>query len=202
MDFFTKKERMAILSIAVILLAYFGIGGYIKKKQSPPIAALISGGNNGIQQSEADQPEEDEPLLIMVHISGQVYFPGIYELVNGDRVVDAVELAGGLTKSADLDRINLAKKVKDEEKIFIPEIGIEIPADIEAEVQSAGSGLININTCSKNDLESLPGIGEVIAERIIQYRDTSKFYEIEDIRNVSGIGDAKFNSIKDLITVD
>lgn len=202
MDFFTRKEQIAILGVAIILLAYFGIGGYIKEKQKQSIAALVSSEN--LQNMESPDPESivEEPSLIMVHISGQVYYPGIYELVNGDRVIDIVERAGGLTKSADLDRINLAKKLKDEEKVFIPEIGKEIPSNLDIGVEFSTSDLININTCSKKDLETLPGIGEVIAGRIIEYREKTQFKAIEDIRNVSGIGDAKFNSIKDLITVN
>ena len=138
----------------------------------------------------------------MVYISGQVYSPGIYELVLGDRVVDAVNMAGGLSKQADLDKINLAKKVNDEEKIYIPAIGEEIPFSVDVETNSQESGKININVASSADLESLPGIGEVIAGRIIEYRKTNKFNSIEDILEVSGIGDAKFESIKDLISIN
>src|SRR5690606_1866549 len=105
-------------------------------------------------------------------------------------------------KAADIDRINLAKKVKDEDKIYIPAIGENISMEIDGIDSGNSSGLININICSKEELDSLPGIGEVIAERIIEYRKTNKFTKIEEIRNVSGIGDSKFNDIKDLITVD
>lgn len=199
MDFFTKKEQIAILSIAIILLAYFGIGGYIRKNQPTRPLALIQS-ETSVKYDEKE--ESEEPSLIMVHISGQVYYPGIYELISGDRVKDAVDLAGGLTKSADIDRINLAKKLKDEDKIYIPAIGEEVSQNIEAINTGSDNGLININTCSKEELDSLPGIGSVIADRIIEYRKSSRFESIDDIRNVSGIGDAKFNDIKDLITVD
>lgn len=199
MDFFTKKEQIAILSIAVILLAYFGIGGYIRKNQPTQPLALIQ---PEVSVAYDDKEESKKPQLIMVHISGQVYYPGIYELVSGDRVKDAVDLAGGLTKSADIDRINLAKKLNDEDKIYIPAIGETVSQDIEVVNTGSNAGLININTCSKEELDSLPGIGAVIADRILEYRKSERFDRIEDIRNVSGIGDAKFNDIKDLITVD
>lgn len=199
MDFFTKKEQIAILSIAVILLAYFGIGGYIRKNQPTQPLALIQTDTSVLYE---DKVESGEPALIMIHISGQVYHPGIYELVSGDRVKDAVDLAGGLTKAADIDRINLAKRLNDEDKIYIPAIGETISQDIEIVNTGSSTGLININTCSKEELDSLPGIGVVIAERIIEYRKSVRFERIEDIRNVSGIGDAKFNDIKGLITVD
>jgi competence protein ComEA len=199
MDFFTKKEQMIILSIAIILLAYFGVGGYIRKEQPTPPITLLQAEST---ETQIDPDLAEEPTLVMVHVSGQVYYPGIYELVSGDRVKDAVDLAGGLTKAADIDRINLAKKVKDEEKIYIPAIGENISMEIDGIDSGNSSGLININICSKEELDSLPGIGEVIAERIIEYRKTNKFTKIEEIRNVSGIGDSKFNDIKDLITVD
>lgn len=151
--------------------------------------------------------EEDEKLEIMVHISGEVYKPGIIILESGKRLIDATELAGGLKKDADLDRINLAKKLSDEEKIYIPKVGEEVDLEISTESMESSSGgrdesgKININTCSKEDLMSLPGIGEVIAGRIIDYRESNQFKSIDDIKSVSGIGDKKFEGIQELIIV-
>ncbi|MDX9917442.1 MAG: helix-hairpin-helix domain-containing protein [Gudongella sp.] len=200
MDFFTRREQLAILSIAAVLLAFFGVRSFISKNSGPP-ASLAA------QTAELENIEEYEPTIlkpqeIMVHISGQVYHPGLYELIEGSRVSDVVKMAGGLTKSADMDRINLAKKISDEEKIYIPSIDEAIPYELEYSDTNGTSSLININTCSQKDLESLPGIGEVIAGRIIEYREQTKFSKIEDIRNVSGIGDSKFEAIKELITTN
>jgi competence protein ComEA len=138
----------------------------------------------------------------MVHVSGQVYNPGIVELKFGSRVIDAINLAGGLKKDADSDKINLARKLSDEEKVHVPRIGEE---EIPLEDSNLGQGnnkvKININTCTKEELMSLPGVGEVLAERILEYREQTSFKTLEDIMNVSGIGEKKFENIKELIIV-
>jgi competence protein ComEA len=141
----------------------------------------------------------------MVHISGQVYYPGLVELKSGSRVKDAVDLAGGLKKEADIDRINLAKKLVDEEKIYVPKKGEEVDIEISSisdNLTSDSNSKININTCSKEELMQLSGIGEVTATKIIEYRSTNQFKTIEDIMNVSGIGAKKFEAIKDFIIVN
>ena len=210
MDSFTKKEQIVILIIVlsiVILLGFqFIKGNFLKPNKDIGLINDIIDENGS---EELNQIESQEKQIIMVHISGEVFNPGLVKLFSGDRVTDAVELAGGLKKEADLDRINLAKKLEDEEKIYIPKIGEEInSADLiistESSESSKNSGAIkiNINTCSQSELESLPGIGQVIAGRIIDYRKSNQFKKIEDIKNVSGIGDKKFEGIRDLITIN
>ncbi len=201
MEFFTKREQIAILSVAVVILAIFGIRIFSQEKE-PEAAVMRSVPENLILEDEDNLNDNLEPTLIMVHISGQVYHPGIYELIEGDRVVDVVDLAGGLTKQADLDRINLAKKLSDEDKIYIPSVDEDFPVEIGDIQTSGGTGKININNCSQLELENLPGIGEVIASRVVEYRKDSRFQKPEDIMNVSGIGDVKYEQIKDLITVN
>ncbi|WP_409228241.1 helix-hairpin-helix domain-containing protein [Gudongella sp. SC589] len=200
MEFFTKREQIAILSVVVLILGVLGARIVLKEKV-PEITDVRS-----LHEAEAiedDGENEDiRPKVIMVHISGQVYHPGIFQLIEGDRVVDAVDLAGGLTKQADLDRINLAKKLVDEDKIYIPSYQEEVAIETGMNTSTGGGGLLDINSCSQQELESLPGIGEVIAGRVVEYREKNKFKRPEDIMNVSGIGDAKFEQIKDLITVN
>lgn len=151
---------------------------------------------------ETDVEGDTHPEEIVVHISGQVHNPGIVKLEPGARVIDAVNAAGGLKKDADLDKINLARKLQDEEKIYIPKIGEDISESISYfQNPAGGSNKININTCTKEELMSLPGIGDVLADRIIQYREKTPFKKIEDLMNVSGIGEKKFESIKDMIIV-
>lgn len=150
--------------------------------------------------------EEDISQTIIVHIDGEVIRPGVVELNEGARVIDVINIAGGLTQYADEKMINLAKKVYDEEKIYIPKIGeeisqIEITSFSQSNNTSTTQTKININTATKEELQKLSGIGPVIAERIIEYRSTNKFSSIDDIKKVSGIGDKKFDSIKDYITV-
>lgn len=151
---------------------------------------------------ETDVEEDTYPKEIVVHISGQVHNPGVVKLEPGARVIDAVNAAGGLKNDADLDKINLAKKLQDEDKIYIPKIGEDIDENLLDFQNSVEDGnKININTCTKEELMSLPGIGEVLADRIIQYREKTPFKKVEDLMNVSGIGEKKFESIKDMIIV-
>lgn len=212
MDDFTKKQQIVILVLVFLITLSLGFKYVILNKKTVEDIVQNTVGNvvETEDNSELDDIEDIEDIedsIIMVHISGQVYFPGVYELVNGDRVDDAVKLAGGLTKDADLDRINLAKKLVDEEKIYIPKTGENILETndvnyITTSNISVNDGKININTCSKSELVSLPGIGDVIADRIIEYRATNPFRTIEDILNVSGIGEKKYEGIKELITVN
>ncbi len=199
MSSFTKNEQIVILLIVLVVVLSLGYKFVVKDFLAPnePQLTLVD-----TPQDTIEELETKEDPLIMVHISGQVYSPGLIELVRGDRVIDAVELAGGLTKNADLDRINLAKKVEDEEKIYIPRIGeSEEPIPEDSSSSKAASLKININSASKEELESLPGIGQVIAQRIIDYRSTSPFKTIDDLKNVSGIGDKIFESLKEQIRV-
>lgn len=206
MESFTKREQVGIL---VIVLSIIGVLGFkfvirdIIDRDDNPI--VLESGIHEIEEREDLDIEGYSPQIIMVHISGQVYSPGLIEIEEGKRVKDAVDLAGGLKKEADIDKINLAKKLEDEEKIFIPKIGEERDGDMEAtnfsSISSDTGGKINLNTCSKVELLSLPGIGDVLADRIIAYRQTAKFTSIDDVKNVSGIGEKKFESIKDLIKV-
>ncbi len=207
---FTKKEKIVILLVILIIITSLAFKFLIKDKINPD-EMIVEFGEIEENQIETEEDEvkpsyEDEiSLEIMVHVSGQVYKPGIIILEGGKRLVDAIELAGGLKSNADLDRINLAKKLSDEEKIYIPEIGEEINPNIETVsiesdlIQAKEAGKININTCTKEELISLPGIGEVIATRVLEYRLENPFKSVDDIKSVSGIGDKKFEGIKDLI---
>ena len=208
MKTFTKKEQIAILVVVFIVILTLSFKLFIDKMIKPSnIIMELDAMEYAEEEGDKIIFEEDEKLEIMVHISGEVYKPGIIILESGKRLIDATELAGGLKKDADLDRINLAKKLSDEEKIYIPKIGEEVDLEISTvsmESSSGGrdqSGKININTCSKEDLMNLPGIGEVIAGRIIDYRENNQFKSIDDIKSVSGIGDKKFEGIQELIIV-
>lgn len=210
MGSFTKREQIVILFIVLIIILSISFKFFLKDLFVPSQSEIGLMSNIDLETnsdiSKEESPIDDDNSLIMVHISGQVYNSGLIQLVNGDRVVDAVKLAGGLTKDADLDKINLAKKVIDEEKIYIPKIGEVEFNEITLTSQSpnnsdSNSGKININLCSSKELEELPGIGEVIAGRIIEYRSSQPFKNIDELKNVSGIGDKKFEDIMDLVTV-
>jgi competence protein ComEA len=149
---------------------------------------------------------------IIVHITGAVPRPGVYALAKGARVQDAISAAGGFLAEAERAGINLARALEDGEQLDIPYMEgaspvIEIlpgpgQSSVPATRAPASTELININTASQAELETLPGIGPTTAQRIIAYRDANgSFLNIEDIVNVSGIGPVTFDRIKDLITV-
>ncbi len=200
MLFFSKREQI-ILVFLVIIIALISLFNFLgKNDESADEGVLVEDYISGL--NEANELNSEEVYEIMVHISGQVYNPGIVVLESGSRLIDAVELAGGLKKDADLDKINLAKKLIDEEKIYIPKIGEEYIEEVFESGDSGNStGKVNINTCTKEELMTLPGIGEVLADRIINYRKDNKFKAIEDIMNVSGIGEKRYEAIKDFIIV-
>ncbi len=209
MDSFTKREQIVILLIVFIIISIaifkFTLRNNISLESNSKDSVEVISLDNEMDEENQDIVIDKTDEIIMVHISGEVYNPGIVELTLGSRVADAVDLAGGLKKHADLDRINLAKKLVDEEKIFIPKIGEDINKEIDSEhyenSNSTVESKININNCTKEELMSLPGIGEVTASKIIEYRDNNIFRSIEDIKNVSGIGEKKFEGIKEMITV-
>lgn len=151
-----------------------------------------------------------DPLPVVVHLTGGVTQPGVYTLPAGSRLQAAVDAAGGFLPEADAQAVNLAAPLQDGQKVTIPtlaptvaplsrgpgETGIPLPTPVPT------SGLINLNTASQAELETLPGIGPVTAQKIIQYRqEHGPFQKIEDILDVPGIGEKTFEAIKDLITV-
>jgi competence protein ComEA len=144
----------------------------------------------------------DKPLV--VHITGAVPRPGVYALPRGARVQDVISAAGGFLAEAEKADINLAAPLEDGEKLDIPFIEGASPvlATPEETVVVATTELININTASQAELESLPGIGPTSAQKIIEYREANgPFLNTEDIINVQGIGTGTYERIKDLITV-
>lgn len=191
-------------------MVIFIFGNYtLLKPQKPTVEVyqestnLESGESHKLPEEAVETIEKD----IYVDICGAVKNPGVIKVNEGARVIDAVEIAGGLLSSADRKRVNLARVLIDGEQIYIPEIGEE-PWDHSGDIFSGESksvqpGKVNINTASSTELQSLNGIGNVLAERIVQYRqEKGKFKRIEDLKNVSGIGEKKYEGIKDAIRVE
>ena len=142
------------------------------------------------------------PSPLYVHVSGDVHSPGVYMLSPGDRVEDAIRAAGGALPDADLDAIDLAAKLVDGEKIYVPHIGEATPAQRTLRLRKTPTPTVvfpvDINTASLQELEALPRIGPSLAKRIVQNRP---YGSIEDIMRVPGIGQSTFDKIKDKITV-
>jgi len=190
--------------ILIVLLGLIFLGGmffFLRRPEPEPISILPP-------EPTATPLPTPTPRPLCVYVSGAVAHPDVYELPYDSIVKDAIEAAGGPTGEADLNRINLARRVHDEEQIYVPQKGEESPpisppsGPSLPSPSSQGSDKVNINTATAEELDALPGVGPSIAQRIIEYRTTNgPFQSIEDIKNVRGIGDATFEKLKDKITV-
>ena len=148
-------------------------------------------------------PSSPSPSPLIVDVAGAVRKPGVYEFTEGDRIVDAIDAAGGSTAKASLESLNLAAPLTDGLQVLVPK---QAPAQVPGAPPVAASGgpapLVDVNTASATELEELPGIGEVIAQRIVDYRtQNGPFTSVDDLLDVSGIGDAILAEIHDLVTV-
>lgn len=143
------------------------------------------------------------PRPLRVYVSGAVRQPDVYTLPPESIVKDAVMAAGGPADDADLDRINLAAPVADGQQIYVPRLGEEALRVQPLSIQPGADGKVDINTADRAALESLPGIGPTLAQRIVDYRQANgPFARIEDVMEVSGIGTGTFEGLRDLITTD
>lgn len=181
-----------------------------EQKPEPEPAGRENGPGQESQPGHSDQTESTapEPAVCYVHICGEVRRPGVYQLKEGQRIYEALELAGGCTEEGAADYLNLAGLVEDGMKLVVPsaeELSGQPEADLYGTAASAGGdqpAKVNINRAGKEQLMTLTGIGESRAEDILRYREEQgKFETIEDIMNVSGIKQAAFDKIKDEITV-
>ncbi len=209
MNRFSANEKRLLAFIGVLVLIC-GSLFYQKFQERAPQEELtkISLLDEQVDEQGLSETAATEGGTIYVHISGAVARAGLLELKDGDRLFDAIDAAGGTTEGADLDAVNLSQKLTDESRIHIPLQG-------EGQVQSLGimsgvsgqaggstqGGLVNINHGTKEELMTLPGIGDKTADKIIKYREAQPFGSIEDIKEVSGIGEKKFEDIKDKIGI-
>ena len=209
LDNLDNKQKKIVIIVGIIIIIgilYFIYNGIDKKSTDQIDNNMLSIENNTKENEESKE-------LVIVHITGAVKTPGIVKLPEGARIEDDIDKAGGLTEDADISDINLAYVLEDGIKIKIPTISEEKNEEII--INSSGEGIvekeisnnsenkiININKANETDLQTLPGIGASLAGRIVEYRNSNgKFNEIEDIKNVSGIGDSKYENIKNLICV-
>lgn len=154
--------------------------------------------------------KENLSKSITIFISGEVKEPGVVTIESDKRLSDAVNLLGGFTDKADLNKVNLAIKIEDEKHYIIPKLGeslkeLNTQEDIISDnsIIQTESNKVNINTATLNELDTLPGIGEATASKIINHRnEKGKFNSIEELKNVNGIGDKKYENIKDMISVN
>ncbi|MDN5316044.1 MAG: competence protein ComEA [Thermoanaerobacterium sp.] len=201
----TKNQQYGIIILLAVVLFTTGYFIFEKNKNNDSnIDMSLKSTDSVLNAGNTNELVNNEkPKEIKVYVTGFVKSPGVYTMKDGDRIDDAIKLAGGALEGADLSNINLAEKVKDEQMIKIPKVGEDSSSTgVIGDVKKA-DGKININKATKEELDTLPGIGEVTAQRIIDFREQhGNFQKIEDIMNVSRIGPKLFEQIKDKITVD
>lgn len=201
-----KNIRKYIYIITIIIFIIFCIMVIIRKRE------LKDNNINYTVNKEEDIIVNNDKIneleeYIYVDIKGEVINPNVYKIQKGLRVIDVINLAGGLTEESDTSNINLSKIVTDEMVIVIKsknneEVYIDSDVDINNNNNNNNNNqLIDINTCTIDELLTLPGIGESKANNIIEYRKKNKFNTINDIMNVSGISESLFNKIKEYIKV-
>ena len=210
MNDLNKKQKI----ILIILITIIGIGIYcytnaIENTSEEEI-------ENVLEVAQTNTTKETEEKNIFVHIAGCVQKEGMLELSSNSRIADAIEKAGGLTQEADLSDINLAYLLEDGMKIYIPnqnerqennEKTKNIPKEentpsMQIQDTNTKQDVININTATQEELDTLPGIGPATATKIIEYRkEKGKFKQKEEIKEVSGIGEAKYEKIKEYISI-
>lgn len=224
-----KKKKYIIFTIIVIIILG-GIIYYFYDEQFDTDIGTIEEldrevfGNNNVNTVENSENNTDKngdnQEIIAIHITGEIKKEGIIYLKQGSRIDDAIKEAGGITKNANLSRVNLAYILSDGQKIYIPNknekedikeyiisnsgenIILEEGNTNNSESMKGKKIMVNINTASQEELETLPGIGPSLALRIIEYRESNgKFKKIEDLQNIKGIGDSKYGNIKDHICI-
>lgn len=210
MEFLNNKQKTILGIIGVIMFIF--IGYYIiKKTENSDYIELETIEEKKLEYSNEVEQEEIIDKKIVVHITGEIENEGIIEIEKDARIADVIDQAGGTTTEADLSKINLAYSVKDGQKIYIPNINdekveeyiTEEAGDAVIVEEEKVTGKVNINTAKQTELETLSGIGPSTALKIINYRqENGEFKTIEDIKNVPGIGDSKFENIKESICVE
>ncbi len=199
------KPKIMKVVIAVIVVILAMVYYFSTHKRTNDYEDILTN-NIVVENKTQEKAQTEEKSKMKVYVTGEVNIPGVIELEEGARIEDAVKGAGGVKAQADLNNINLAYEVSDGEKIYIPnvaEAGEEVSTFTETSTSNSNSnGKININKANATELTSIPGIGASTAQKIITYREENgKFQAIEDIKKVSGIGDSKYESMKDFIAV-
>ena len=195
-----KKTLIKILSVALILIAALILRIHDENKADITIETT----DTAVEETEYSEDSNVRTQPIFVDIGGAVKNPGVYQVSEDTRLFQVIEMAGGLSEEADADHVNRASFVEDGQKIIIPVKGSENNDGLtsaDTAPSSADTGLININTASADELKSLSGIGDVTAEKIIEYRSSKAFKSKEDIMSVDGIGSKTFEKIQDDRTV-
>lgn len=197
-----RPGLIGLAAISVVLLVVLG-GRALAPSSGFVIESAAEGEGSAAEASDGEGAEIEALTTVYVHVSGAVVAPGLYELPEDSRVAAAIEAAGGFAEDAATDGVNLARVVSDGEQIAVPTMEEQAASGSEATgAATGGSSLVNINTASASELDTLPDIGPSTAEKIIADREANgPFASIEDLKRVSGIGDKKYAQLESLICV-
>jgi competence protein ComEA len=197
LDLLSRGEIAGLIVVVVLLLG--GAGLWYARSLPKPVAIEASTLPGAAQPVASGSPT---PAPLIVDVAGAVHRPGVYEFLEGDRIVDAIERAGGPLPKADLSLLNLAAPLTDGTQILVPKAGVAAPGVPTGTGSGTASGLINVNSATAAELEALSGIGEVLAATIVEYRtQNGPFASVDDLLDVSGIGPATLEEIRDQVTV-
>ncbi len=202
------RLRLGVGAAVVLLIAALVTAVIVSAVGQQTGQRVVAPGGSVAGSDPTDPVATDDAVgaIILVHVLGAVARPGLFELHDGARVMDVVAAAGGLSVTADPAGVNLARILSDGEQLYIPQLGEAqsgAPPGTTASGSAGGAtgGKVNLNTASAAELETLPRIGPAMSQRIINYREANgRFSSIDDLRNVTGIGDKTFDGMKDLIT--
>jgi competence protein ComEA len=205
------KRKMTMITVAV---AFVAGGIYFFSQQGEDPADTEDIFSVTAKEAEMEQSVNEsaaEPEIIKVDVKGAVKSPGIFTAQAGDRVIDLISAAGSFTEKADTDKVNFAQIIEDQMVIYVPEIGEEDKGNLEniqvgtfgdAVTKGTSGGLVNLNAATQEDLQTLTGIGPSKANAILEYRETvGKFKEVDELKQVTGIGDKTFERLRDSISV-
>ncbi len=202
LDGLSRGELVGLILVVVATLA--GAGLWFTRSLPRPVDIAVPSSAASPDVASAPSASPSATVAIIVDVAGWVRRPGVYEFASGDRVIDAVDRAGGPRKGGDLTALNLAAPLTDGTQIMVPRPGVGIPGvtGSAGSGTSAGTALININTASETELETLSGVGPVTAAAIIDYRtQNGPFAAVDDLIDVSGIGPATLELIRPFVTV-
>ena len=200
LDSLSRAELTGLVIVVAVTLVGAGLW-YLRSLPKPvAIAASPPVGASAAAGPAASASPTGPPII--VDVAGWVREPGVYEFAQGDRVIDAVERAGGARPNAELSGLNLAAPLTDGTQVVVPKAGGAAAGPTGSTGGATVGGLLNINTASAANFESLSGIGEVLAAAIVDYRtENGPFASVDDLEDVSGIGPATLEEIRDQITV-
>lgn len=206
-----EKHKMTILIVFGIVLISGGLYLLVNIQENEQLdssveltlESVIKGSDEEIDDEDEGMGEvEKQVQSVHVDIKGAIEIPGVYEMMANQRVIDVVHKAGGLKDDSDSNTVNFAKQLEDEMMIYIPSIGEEVVVELPVSLDTSDGGRVNINQADLNELLTLNGVGPQKAQEIISYRESNgQFSKVEDIMNVSGIGEKTFEKIQDQLTV-